>query len=414
MRFTAPRQAWNERGSHAARPDIETARAVSQQTIDKLRGGIMGRSVRFGVIGVGSMGRLHCRMLGEQPEACLTAVCDANRAGADAAAEEFKVKAFYDYKTLINSGLCDAVIVATPHYQHPPIGIYAMNKGLHLLCEKPIAVSPQEADRLMAAARRAARRGIKFGVMFQWRTNPAHRKAREIVQSGALGEIYRTQLLFGCLRTQAYYNSGAWRGTWAGEGGGVLLNQAPHPLDLFTWLGGMPSKVSAWTRTRKHQIEVEDDVHALVEYPNGAAGYLYCSVNEFPEVTAIAICGEKGKLELSYGKVSVQLVSPPVDEYIRTTDLTWGKLEVKRPRIKVEPAAEGHGAVIADFVSAIVRGTPLLCPGEEGMHSLELANGIIQSGKTGRPVSFPLDRDAYETFLGRLRQKSNNARLTKS
>lgn len=366
--------------------------------------------VRFGVIGVGGMGQNHCKTLATVERARLTAVCDVSEETARKVGEEHGVPWFVDYRELIDSGQCDAVLVATPHYQHPPIGIYALNRGLHLLCEKPIAVTVKGADRLIAAGRRAEKRGLRFQIMFQFRTNPVFRKAKELIDSGAIGRLYRTSLEMAWLRTQKYYASAGWRGTWSGEGGGVLLNQAPHSLDIFTWLGGQPSRIYAQWRAAKHEIEVEDEVFAVLEYPNGARGQLYASVNEVPQYESYVFVGEQGKIEIRGGKILLQTVKPPVDEFIAQTPHPWGAPQVRNKRVRIEPAPHGHGQIIANMVRSILDGESLWAPGAEGINSLELANAIILSGKLNRPVSLPLDRNSYEALLEALKKPRRKRR----
>jgi len=193
--------------------------------------------VRFGVIGTGGMGSGHCRMIPLIPETELAAICDVNPDVRANISAKYNVPAFATHTELLDSGLVDAVTIATPHYFHPPIAIEAFRKGIHVLSEKPLAVTVSDADAMILAARQS---GLKFGVMYQMRGEPQNLAARRIVESGVLGEIYRTSLVMAWYRSQAYYNSGGWRATWSGEGGGVLINQAPHYLDLFSWLGGLP------------------------------------------------------------------------------------------------------------------------------------------------------------------------------
>ena len=249
--------------------------------------------VRFGIIGVGGMGQAHAKNIQEIEETQLTAVSDTDKKTAEKVSKEYKVTGFTDYKELLTSGLIDAVIVATPHYFHPEIGIAAMEADVHVLTEKPIAVSVKAADSLLEAAKRT---GKVFGVMYQSRSLPAIRVAREIIESGRLGEIRRTLMVNPDYRCQAYYDSSTWRATWAGEGGGVLINQAPHGIDLFMFLGGMPSRVTARIRTRLHNIEVEDEADALLEYSNGAWGYYLASTDEAPSEKRIEIAGDKENL----------------------------------------------------------------------------------------------------------------------
>jgi len=256
--------------------------------------------VRFGVIGVGGMGQGHCNSLKRVEEAVLTAVCDIDPNTAKQVGETHGVPYFLRHRDLIRSGLCDAVIIATPHPPRPPIAVDCARAGIHILCEKPLSERVSTADKIIAAAKET---GVAFAVDFQRRTEPAFRKALEIVRSGALGRIYRRTLISPEYRSQAYYDSGGWRATWKGEGGGVMMNQSPHILDLFILLGGKPSRVWGRTETRLHNIEVEDHAEAVLEYPDGGTGYFYCSTCEAGPGQMIEIFGDKGKLCYRNGKL---------------------------------------------------------------------------------------------------------------
>lgn len=220
------------------------------------------------------------------PELKVTAVADINPArlkAAKAAAEKAgqPIEGFPTAAALFESGLCDAVIIATPHYDHPPLVIEALAHNLHVITEKPAGVYTKQVREMNEAA---AKSDKLFAVMFNQRTNHIYRKMKELVSSGRYGEIRRTNwIITDWFRCQSYYNSGGWRATWAGEGGGVLLNQCPHNLDLWQWICGMPAKVRAFCKEGHfHEIEVEDDVTAYVEYPNGATGVFISTTGEFP------------------------------------------------------------------------------------------------------------------------------------
>jgi predicted dehydrogenase len=359
--------------------------------------------VRCGVIGVGGMGSGHCKIMGEIPEVVLTAICDAVPEVVQRVSEQYGVRGFHEPDELLDSDLVDMVIIATPHYFHPPIAEAAFRRGLHVLSEKPIAVSVSEADRMIRAARAS---GKKFGVMYQMRTEARNRAAKRLIEEGRLGEIYRTNLTMGWYRSQAYYDSGTWRATWSGEGGGVLINQAPHLLDLFTWLGGLPSRIPySRVRTQLHDIEVEDEAFAVLEYPNGAHGYLYASVLEAPSTEQIEICGDRGKLLLRGGLRFWELDSS-IQEFTRTSLDMWGGPKAKEIEVPIEETPSGHGVITQNFARAILNDEPLIAPGEDGLRAVELINGIIMSGKQNRPVDVPVDRTAYDSLLAELQRTS--------
>ncbi len=368
----------------------------------------MAERVRFGIVGLGAMGAGYCHYVRDLvPEAELGAVCDTSADRAKAFGEQYGVPAFTEPEALFQSGLVDAVLIATPHYHHAPLAIAAFQHGLHVLTEKPLCVSVSDADRMIAAARRSGRR---FGIMYQLRTRPEHRAARRLIEQGAISEVRRTLLITAWYRTQAYYDSGGWRATWAGEGGGVLINQAPHYLDLFQWLGGLPKRVQAQVRTRLHEIETEDEAFALLEYPNGAHGYLYATTNEVPDENAIEICGDRGKLCLYNGKLEFWQFERSIREFTFETDEMWGAIRAERVEVPLEPLPENalrdHPAIIQNFARSILYDEPLIAPGEGGLPVVELINAIILSGKRGTPVEIPVDRDAYDALLTELKAAS--------
>ena len=361
--------------------------------------------VRIGVVGTGGMGSGHCNMMGSIPEAQLAAICDINPAATAPFAAKYGVPAFTTHQELLDSKLVDAVIIATPHYFHPPIAIDAFERGIHVLSEKPLGVTVSAVDAMLAAAKKS---GVTFGAMFQMRAEPQNQAAKQIVASGALGEIYRTNLVMGWYRSQAYYNSGGWRATWAGEGGGVLINQAPHYLDLFTWLGGLPATITGQTRTRIHDIEVEDEAFALLEYPNGAHGYLYASTTEVPNHNMLEICGDKGKIVLHGSSLKHYGVDGSIKEFTGASGEMWASPAAKEVPVDLPPAPEpgGHAAITQNFCRAILYGDPLIAPGEDGLNAVELIDGIILSGKTNKRVSVPVNRAEYDALIAKLKAGS--------
>lgn len=364
--------------------------------------------VRFGVAGVGGMGAGHCEYLSHRvPEATLNAVYDVNAERAAQMGEQYQVPAYHDLSEFLQSGLFDAVVIATPHYFHPEIAIESFRRGLHVLTEKPLSVTVSQADAMIAAARES---GKRFGIVYQMRTEPEYRAAKRFVEQGGVGEIYRTMLITGWYRTQAYYDSGGWRATWAGEGGGVLINQAPHYMDLFTWLGGLPAQIHAQVRTRLHDIEVEDEAFALLEYANGAHGYLYASTTEVPDENVIEICGDRGKLKITNGRVEAWQLEHPIREFTQSSEEMWGGIRATPVELTIETPPEdalrAHAAIIQNFCRSILYGEPLVAPGEEGLSALEIINGVILSGKSGEPVSLPVNRREYDDLLERLKAES--------
>ncbi len=367
--------------------------------------------VRIGIIGVGGMGQGHCNGLKKVDEAVLTAVCDIDPETAEKIGKQHNVPSFTDHLKLIKSGLCDAVIVATPHPVRPPICIDAMNAGLHLLSEKPLSERVSTADQMIKVAKK---KRVAFAVMFQMRTDPVIAKAVEIARSGVLGKIYRTAMISPEFRSQAYYNSAGWRANWVGEGGGVMLNQAPHIIDVFILLGGMPSSVYGRTETRLHKIEVEDLAEALLTYPGGGTGYFYCSTNEPRPGQSIEIFGDKGKLFYRDGTLRLITYQIPVKKFSDTTKEMWGAPANTEQVVEVPKAEWGHFSIIRNFARHILYKEPLVSPGEEGLRSLELANAIWLSASKRRPVDLPISRSAYDAFLSAKRRTSKGVRNIKT
>ncbi|MEA3345272.1 MAG: Gfo/Idh/MocA family oxidoreductase [Chloroflexota bacterium] len=359
--------------------------------------------VRFGVIGTGGMGTAHIRFIKDIEEAELAAVCDIDEAVCEQVSSEKEVPGFVDYKELIDSGLVDAVIVASPHYFHPPISVYAMEQGVHVLSEKPVAATVKAADEMNRAAEET---GVKFAVMYQRRTTPLYQAARKLIDEGRLGELYRTCCIDPHFRSQAYYDSAGWRATWRGEGGGVTINQAPHGIDVFMSLGGLPSRVMARTATRRHDIEVEDEASALLEYENGAIGYYHTSTTEAPATEYMEFCGEKGKLVLFNGELTFWSLETPVQEFTDTTEGMWDSPSAVEEEVALEERKTGHAAVTRNFARAILYDEPLITPGVEGIWTVEFINALILSGQSEKPVDIPVDREEYEAFIEEMKRTS--------
>jgi predicted dehydrogenase len=354
--------------------------------------------VRIGVIGLGNMGSVHARTLleGQVPGAILSAVSDLD----ERRFQGFSVPAFARGGDLIRSGQVDAVVIATPHFSHTSSGISALEAGLHVVVEKPISAQKSDCEKLIAAHRDPRQ---VFCATFNQRTDPRYRKVRELIRNGELGTIRRINwIITDWFRTNAYYGSGGWRATWAGEGGGVLLNQAPHNLDLWQWLFGMPSRVRAFCKFGKyHPIEVEDDVTAYLEYDDGATGVFITTTGEAPGTNRLEITGDRGRLIVEEGKLLFTRNEIPMDKFNRTTTGGFSRPPVWDVEISVPPAPPGgqHRVILENFVSAIREGTPLIAPAAEGIHSVELANAMLLSSFEDRTLTLPLDASAYEAAL---------------
>jgi predicted dehydrogenase len=361
-------------------------------------------TVRIGVIGLGGMGSGHARWIasGQVKRCVLTAVQDIDPARCGAFPN---AKAFESSGELIRSGEIDAVLIATPHYSHTTIGIDALTQGLHVLVEKPISVHKADCERLIAAHKFPDQ---VFAAMFNQRTDPHYRKVRDLLRSGELGEIRRIAwVITSWFRPEAYYRSGSWRATWAGEGGGVLLNQCPHNLDLYQWLFGVPSRVRAFCKFgRYHDIEVEDDVTAYMQHANGASGLFVASTGEAPGTNRLEIAAERGRLILEGDSISFTRNEVEASEYSRTATQAFSQPATWDVRIPANGHGGQHVEIIQNFVDAIVDGAPLIAPAAEGMHSVEMANAMLLSTFEDRTIELPMDSAVYESKLKELITRS--------
>lgn len=357
--------------------------------------------VRYGVIGIGNMGSGHVNNLleGKIPNAVLTSVCDLKQdrlewAKSAAAKNGAEVVLFTDYKAMIKSGLIDAVIIATPHYLHPVIGIEAFNAGLNVLSEKPIGVYTKKIVEFMETAKKS---GKAFGIMYNQRTNPMYQKMREMIQNGDLGELKRcVWIITDWYRTQAYYNSGGWRATWKGEGGGVLLNQCPHNLDLWQWIFGMPNRIHAFCRFGVyHNIEVEDDVTAYAEYPNGATGVFITTTGEYPGTNRLEISGSKGRLIADGDKLIYTKLGIDEREFCFGTTQGFGSPPKETVEIPNEGGGLQHVGILRNYTNHILNGEELLAPGYDGINGLSLSNAMMLSTWKNDWVNLPNDGEEF-------------------
>ena len=359
--------------------------------------------VRIGIIGMGNMGRFHANDLleGKVPRGELAAVGSTSPHKL----EEYKekgVQIFGSGEEMIASGAIDALLIATPHYQHTSLGIAALEAGLHIMVEKPISAHKADAERLIAAAE--ARPELKFGGMFQLRVEPRYQKIRELVQGGELGDLVRViWVMTDWFRSEAYFQSGGWRATWKGEGGGVLLNQCLHQLDAMQWITGMPSQVRSHVGIGKwHDIEVEDDVTCYMEFANGASGAFITSSGETPGSNRFEIAGTKGRLILENDTLTLTRNEVPSDEWCKTSKIGFQKPETTVEEIPIPGADAAHATLMTNFVNAILDGEALIAPGVEGLGSVELANVMVYSGLLNESVDLPMDGAAWEAKLNEL------------
>ena len=357
------------------------------------------------------MGGYHARMVleGGVPGCELAAVCDTDASRL----KPFRnVPGFRDSHEMIRSGTVDAVLIATPHYSHMPIGVDALRAGLHVLVEKPVSVHMADAKKLIAAHR--SKKQV-FAAMFNQRTNPVFKKIRSMVRGGELGDIRRVQwTITDWFRSQAYYDSSGWRATWAGEGGGVLLNQCVHNIDILQWIFGMPVRVRALCCLGLHHaIEVEDDASAIFEFPNRATGILVTSTGEAPGVNRLEVSGDRGRLTCESGKLAFVRNEVGTAEYLRTT--REGYLPPPAWQVSVpvdEDTGSQHQKILVNFVRAILHEERLIAPAEDGLKSLEMINGIQLASFLNRSVTFPISVSQYAAFLRSRIAGSSHAKKT--
>jgi predicted dehydrogenase len=357
---------------------------------------------RIGVIGIGNMGSSHAVHLfkGEVKNAELSAICDCNPDRLKWAKDTFgdKVALFDNTEAFFNAKAVDAVLIATPHYDHPILGMEALKYDLHVLIEKPVGVFTKDVRKLNELSLESDK---VFGIMYNQRTNPLYAKLRDLIQSGELGEIKRTNwIITSWYRPQSYYNSGGWRATWSGEGGGVLLNQDPHQLDLWQWTCGMPKRVRAFMSFGKyHDIEVEDDVTAYVEYENGATGLFVTTTGEAPGTNRFEISGDRGKIVIEEGKLTFWRNRIGERQFNAEFTGGFGSPECWKCEVPIVGKATEHVGIMQNWVDAIQKGTKLLAPGIEGINGLTISNAMHLSAWTDSWVDLPLNEELFHEIL---------------
>ncbi|WP_127490702.1 Gfo/Idh/MocA family protein [Paenibacillus glycanilyticus] len=330
------------------------------------------KKLRVGLVGLGNIGKTHLLYLKDMDRVELAGVSDIDEQRTTFFAKESGAEAYLDYRDMFENAALDAVIVAVPHYDHPKVAIEAFRRGIHVLCEKPIAVHVNDAVTMVDAYEEARKiqPNLQFGLMFQERTLAHYRKIKDILDGGELGKLVRvTWINTTMFRSQAYYNSGGWRATWAGEGGGILVNQCPHTLDMYQWLFGMPQTISAHAHIGKyHVIEVEDEVTAYFEHNGGMIGHLIVSTAESPGTNRFEIVGENGKLVYENDKLLFYRNRQSMLTFLRETNLSFSQVENSCTEVAImntEPT--GHQVVAEKFFNRILEGEgELTAYGHEG------------------------------------------------
>ncbi len=356
--------------------------------------------IRLGIIGMGNIGKHHAGYLldGKAARCQLVAVASTSPGKLEVYRQK-GLQVFGDASELLRSPDVDAVIIATPHFQHTSLGIAAFEAGKHVMVEKPISAHKADAERLIAAARKHPRQ--VFAGMFQLRTEPRYQRIQQLIKDGELGDIVRVSwIITDWYRTEAYYQSGGWRATWRGEGGGVLLNQCLHNLDVLQWLCGMPTRVRSHAQLgRYHSIEVEDNVTAYLEWPNGATGVFITSSGEAPGTNRFELAGTKGKVVLENNQLTFTRNAADMIEHCRTSKVGFLKPETTLVNLPFTDAAAPHATLMTNFADAILDGAPLIAPGAEGLGSVELANVLLYSSLLEQTIQLPMDGAAFEAKL---------------
>lgn len=365
--------------------------------------------LRLGMIGAGNIDTAHIHNIleGKCPDIEITAVADRKESRRQWAREQLPDAAiFAEGSDLIAARPCDAVLIAVPHYQHPPLAIQAFRAGLHVMCEKPAGVYTLQVREMNAEADRHPE--LTFGMMFNQRTNCVYRRIKEMLDAGELGELKRVNwIVTDWYRTQFYYDSGAWRATWSGEGGGVLLNQCPHQLDLLQWLCGLPVRVHAFCHEGKwHDIEVEDDVTAYLEFANGATGVFITTTGDAPGTNRLEITGTRGRIICEDDRLTFDRLEVDERQWCATCREGFRKPDCRRVEVETDGQNPQHVGVLNAFAAHIRTGAPLVADGREGINGLMLSNAIHLSGWTGETVSLPIDEERFLALLDERRAHS--------
>ena len=361
--------------------------------------------VRYGIIGLGNIGTTHLNNFMKDnnvPGAVVAAIADRKSAKIEAIRAKYpdlEVEVFSEGADLIDNAKVDAVIVATPHYQHPELSIRALKRGIHVICEKPAGVYTKQVKEMIEVADNSK---ALFTMMFNQRTNCLYRKMRDMIRNGDIGTIKRINwIITDWYRSQNYYDSGDWRATWAGEGGGVLFNQCPHQLDLLSWVTGMmPKKIHAFAHFGKwHDIEVEDDVTAYLEYENGATGVFITSTADAPGTNRFEVLGTGGKLVAENDKL--MYYKNEIDERQFNNEWKGGFGSPKFEVIEVELDGENpqHSGICRNFTNAILGKEPLFVDGKEGINGVVLMDAMLLSAWKGQAIALPFDDDEYLALL---------------
>lgn len=385
------------------------------------------KTVRLGIIGIGAQGGTYAGFIseGKVKNMVIGAICDIDPAKKAMCAEKYPDVPFYDnYIDMLESGDVDAVVTTVPHYLHPEMGIEALKRDIHALLEKPAGVYTKQVKELNEFA--ATKPELTFAIFFNQRTNPLYQKVKEIIDNGEIGNIRRTNwMITAWWRPQGYYDQSAWRATWSGEGGGVLVNQAPHQIDLLQWICGMPKKVYSNVKYGyQRDIAVEDEVTTILDYGNGATGVFITCTHDIIGTDRFEILGDKGKIVVDDSKkITIKRLHKSENEMSAT--MSWadamkvfmggdlGEIYSEEVLEFESVWGEQHIAVLENFAANIVEGKPLLAPGSDGINGVALANAIHLSSWLGKEVEIPVDEDVYLAELNKKIEEEKKQPVTK-
>lgn len=365
--------------------------------------------LKLGIIGYGNMGTSHARNIaeGKVPNVELAAICDIDPARKEVCAKNHPNVAFFDNaEALMQSGLCDSVLIAVTHYDHPPMAIRAFELGLNVIIEKPAGVYTKQVLEMNEAAKKSDK---VFGIMYNQRTDRVYQRLKQMIDNGELGHIKRiTWIVTTWYRCQAYHNSSAWRSTWELEGGGTLINQNPHQLDLWQWLFGVPDKVFAKVAFGKYyDIEVEDEVVAFFDYNNGTIGQYITSTAETPGTNRLEIACDMGKVVVEGDTITFERNEMSEREWNKIRKVPFGKPKTDVIVEKIANGGEQHPTLLKNYANGVLTGSPLLAPGEEGIKGLTISNAIHLSGWTGETID--LNDFPHQKFYDILQEKIKNS-----
>lgn len=370
------------------------------------------KKIRYGIVGLGNQGSYYLGLFldGKIENGEISALCDHNINKLNKAAERCggrQVRAFLNYKEMLDSGVCDAVLVETSHYIHPEIVSECLKRGINVICDKPAGVYTKQVREMNEVAKKSE---AHFAMMFNQRTNCVYRKMKEIIASGGIGELQRVNwIITNWFRTQKYYDSGSWRATWNGEGGGVLINQCPHQIDLVQWVvGKMPKTVRGFCQYGKwHDIEVEDEVTAFFEYDNGATGVFITTTGEAPGGNRLEISGTKGKLLCEGQKLTWYKLVEDILEWSAKAQDAFSMPKMEIIESETDGKNEQHAGIINNFTNALLGKEEFFVDGTEGINGVELMNAIEFSGwNGGKKIVLPVDEDEYLKELNEHRAHS--------